>query len=293
MNLKTPKATKIAGIGAMLVVAVLGWLVLVGPATSAIGETNSAVADAQDRTMLLTTQLSSLQVQADDLSVTREAADGLGRMWPATADQPGFFDAVSGAASSAGYRPADVTTLSPSAPIVVGADGAVPDDATATTDPATTDPAADPAATEPATGWAVQTVSMSVTGGYDQAITFLAKIEDLPRSILVRSIAVSSDSGDLVLTVNGLTFVASPVVEPDPAGGTTADATTDDGSGDTAGDTAGDTVGDTAASAADGPAATGPAEGDGQSVDPDQQGLAEAAEDIARDDAAAGTADGS
>ena len=292
MNLKTPKATKIAGIGAMLVVAVLGWLVLVGPATSAIGETNTAVADAQDRTMLLTTQLSSLQVQADDLSVTREAADGLGRMWPATADQPGFFDAVSGAASSAGYRPAEVTTLSPSAPIVVGADGAVPDDATATTDPATTDPAADPtadpAATEPVTGWAVQTVSMSVTGGYDQAITFLAKIEDLPRSILVRSIAVSSDSGDLVLTVNGLTFVASPVVEPEPAGATTADASTDD----EAADTVGDTVGDTAASAADDPA-TGPAEGDGQSVDPDQQGLAEAAENIARDDATAGTADGS
>ncbi len=293
MNFRTLKATKVVGLGAMLLAAALGWFLLVGPATAAINETNVAVADAEDRTMLLTTQLSSLQVQADDLSATRRAADGLDRMWPATADQPGFFDAVSGAASSAGYRPADITTLSPSAPVLVGPDGTVPEVGAATTDTTdtTADGSADPTAAEPATGWAVQTVEMSVTGGYDLAIEFLARLEELPRSILVQSIAMNDDGGSLVLTVTGTTFVASPVPEPDTEidavdGAVDGDDTvglTDDTT-DTATDS---TTEDETDGASDASQAEG--EGDGQVADPAQGGLAEAAESAARDT----TADGS
>ena len=180
MNLRSATATRLLGSLGLVLLLLAGWLLLLGPVTGQIGESREAVTSAQERNITLSRQLSTLREQAADLSDTRAVAQELDRLFPATADQPGLFAAVVGAARGAGYGPDDITTLSPSAPVPV-LDG-LPVDPTAVTeqqvDPATAD-------------LAVQVVTLSVEGTFDEARRLLRAIERLDRAFLVRTVSVT------------------------------------------------------------------------------------------------------
>ncbi len=212
MNLKTARATIGIGSAAMAAIAATGWVFLVGPATSAIGEATTSVEDTRSGNELLTVQLAGLVSQAEDLSVTDRANRVLNQHFPATADQAGFFSAVSGAAADAGYTPTSLTTLSPTAPVAVGAEGEV---AAAPVVPVPVDPAApvEPVAEIP---YYVQNVTIVADGTYDQAQQLLDRIEQMPRSVLMQSVSLTAGEGDVVtLSLTGATFVAPPVAQPD------------------------------------------------------------------------------
>ncbi|WP_341924799.1 hypothetical protein [Nocardioides psychrotolerans] len=209
MNLRSATATQVLGSAALVLLLVAGWLLLLGPVTGQIGESREAVTDAQDRNVTLGRQLSALQEQAADLSDTRAVAEDLDRLFPPTADQPGLFTAVVGAARQAGYGPDDITTLSPSAPVPV-LDGLPVDTTTVTeqqVDPATAD-------------LAVQVVTLSAEGTFDEARRLLRAIEQLDRAFLVRSVSLTGTSEDtgFTVTLSGATFVAPPVLPPATAG---------------------------------------------------------------------------
>lgn len=209
MNLRSATATQVLGSAALVLLLVAGWLLLLGPVTGQIGESRAAVTDAQDRNVTLGRQLSALQEQAADLSDTRAVAEDLDRLFPPTADQPGLFTAVVGAARQAGYGPDDITTLSPSAPVPV-LDGLPVDTTTVTeqqVDPATAD-------------LAVQVVTLSAEGTFDEARRLLRAIERLDRAFLVRTVSLTGSSEDtgFTVTLSGATFVAPPVLPPATAG---------------------------------------------------------------------------
>ncbi|WP_134766823.1 hypothetical protein [Nocardioides sp. 1609] len=208
MNLKSAPATLLLGALGLALLLGLGWMALIGPAMGAIGENGDARLAAQDRAGAMTVQLAKLRRQAEELPETDRQAARLTEMWPATADQPGFFAQVSDAATDAGIGLEDVTVLSPGAPQRVGVDpGAAP---------------AEPGTEAPAVGigdLAVQDVTIGAQGTYAELSTLLARLEKMPRAFLIGSVTLGAETGDaetdaLSLTVVGRTFVAPPLDPP-------------------------------------------------------------------------------
>ena len=159
------------------------------------------------------------RAKAEDLGDTRRAEERLAALFPPTADQPGFFEQVGAVAREAGYAPGDITTLSPSAPTPLAPPAPAAPAPTGEEDGA----AAEAAPAVPA-DLAVQTVTMTLDGGYEQARRMLRGLERLDRAFLVRSVSVSggSDSSSLTMSISGVTYVAPPV--PAPAADETSQA---------------------------------------------------------------------
>lgn len=213
----SPATTVLVGSLVLLLVGAAGWMLLLGPLTSRVAEQREAAVTAADRTFVLTTQLAKLRAKAEDLTATVAAEQQLRALFPPTADQPGFFEQVGEVAREAGYAPSEITTLSPTAPQLA----VPPAPAPAPVDPAAedADAAAEAAPAPPPADHAAQTVSLSLTGSYDEARRLLAGLESLDRAFLLRSISVAGEAGSSTLTVtlSGSTFVAPPLVAPDEA----------------------------------------------------------------------------
>ncbi len=211
MNLRSASATALIGSLVLLLTGALGWVLLLGPTLAHVGEQREAAEAAADRSALLGLQLSRLQAKAEDLGDTERAEERLAELFPPTADQPGFFEQIGSIAREAGYAPGDITTLSPSAPAPLAAP-APPPSATDDGSDAAAAPAAVPAEL------AVQTVAMTLEGGYDEARRMLRGLERLDRAFLVRSVSLSAsgDSSNLTMSISGATFVAPPVPAPAP-----------------------------------------------------------------------------
>jgi Tfp pilus assembly protein PilO len=202
MNIGSPAAAKVLGALGLLAVAGLGWVLAIGPQTSQLSATREQVAQIRDSNAALATQLAGLQKQAKQLDETRSTARRLARKFPATADQPGLFEQVTAAAVDAGIGPNGVTTLAPTPP-TVGQDG--------------TTTGAGQVAASPAGTLARQTVTVTVTGTYEQTQQLLTNLEHMQRAYLVGSVALSggADGGGYTTTITGDMFVMSPVAEPD------------------------------------------------------------------------------
>jgi Tfp pilus assembly protein PilO len=210
MDLATPGATKAVGTLALLAVAGLGWLVVVGPETDSLTQTREQITTVRDQNMVLTSQLAVLERQRDGLAETRRDARKLAELFPPTADQPGMFEAVTTAAVDAGIGPQGVTTLTPTPPVLAttGTDATAP----------ATDPAADPATAPAATAQLVarQTVTLAVTGTYEQTQRLLENLEHMSRAYLVTAVSLASGSegGEFTTTITGDMFVMPPVTDP-------------------------------------------------------------------------------
>lgn len=199
MNLRTPRATLVAGALLLVVLAVAGWFLAVGPKTEALAEVQTSIEDTRAQNDLLEQQLAELREQAAAITETEAVADELARVFPGTADQPGLFRMVTDAAARAGIGSRDVTALSPTPPTIGGAD------------PAT---GASPVPAAGAT-LARQTVTLSVEGTYAETTELLANLEQMPRAYLVTSVSlgVGSGPGSFLTTVTGDMFVV-PTIDP-------------------------------------------------------------------------------
>lgn len=194
MKLRSPGGTKIIGVLALVIVAALGWLFVVGPQTSALTDVRTQTTDAQAQTQALQQQLALLQAQQEQLPQTRTTSQALATKFPETADQPGLFEAVAEAVSDAGIPAEDLTALTPTPPVIGGVD-----------------PAAGVALpTEGAVGGlATQTVTVSVEATYDQTQQLMANLEQMPRAYLITSLTLTADTetGRFSTTIAGEMFV--------------------------------------------------------------------------------------
>jgi len=200
MDLNTPNASKVVGGLSLLAIAGLSWVLVLGPETSTLADTRLQVESARQQNQVLTQQLSQLQAQRDKLGEMRQTARKLAEQFPPTADQPGLFREVTDAAVDAGIGPNGVTTLAPTAPVIGSADGAV-----------TADP--------PAAGsgqLASQTVSVSITGTYEQTRQLLVNLEHMPRAYLITSVTLGGggDTDSYTTTIAGEMFVMPPIEDP-------------------------------------------------------------------------------
>jgi hypothetical protein len=201
MNLRSPAATKLLGTLALVVVAALGWFLVLGPQAAALAEVHAATDDTRAQNETLRQQLLVLKKQEALLPETRSAAEALAAKFPATADQPGLFEAVTEAASYAGIPPRAVTALTPTPPVVGAAEAAG---------------AVVPVAEAAPGDLATQTVTVSVEGTYDETQQLLANLEQMERAYLVTSLTLSggADTGLFTTTVTGDMFVMPPAEDP-------------------------------------------------------------------------------
>ena len=202
MDFNSPTASKVVGSLCLVAVTALGWTFVVGPETSSLSETHAQVDAARAQNDALTLQLSQLKEQQAELRKTRTVADELAAKFPPTADQPGLFEQVTGAAVAAGIGPDGVTTLAPTPPMIGSATGGVTAD-------------------QPEVGsgtLATQTVTVSVTGSYDQTQRLLDNLEHMQRAYLITSVALSGSGEDtdstFTTTIAGQMYVMPPVAEP-------------------------------------------------------------------------------
>lgn len=207
MNLRSLGATKILGVLGLLITAALSWLLVVGPATAALSDVRLAITTTRDQNDVLELQLIALNRQAEQLDQTRATAAVLSAKFPPTADQPGVFREITAAAANAGIGPQDLTSLTPTPPVIGGAD------------PVTGVPLEGGGA-----NLARQTVTVAAEGSYDETQRFLENLEQMPRAFLITSVSVTGGSTDgaFATTVTGDMFVMPPIEDP----GTTKDSST-------------------------------------------------------------------
>jgi hypothetical protein len=197
MNLRTPSGTKIIGGLALALIAALGWLFVVSPQNTALGEVRAQIDNTRDQNQVLRLQLVALQAQEKKVTQTAETADALASKFPPTADQPGLFQAVTAAASDAGIGAKDVTALTPTPPVIGGATAGagvqLPGESTGS-------------------DLARQTVTLSVNGTYDQTRQLLANLETMERAYLISSVTVSGGGTETTFTttITGDMFVMPP-----------------------------------------------------------------------------------
>lgn len=196
MSLQSPAATKVLGALGLAVLALAGWLLVLGPQAEALSITRIAITDTRDQSDELRLQLSALQKQERELPTTMAQDRALEDLFPRTADQPGLFRQVSRAASQADIPPAQVTTVAPTAPVLGGSQ---------------TDGVALPAAST-SSDVARQIVTITVEADYARTQRLLRNLEDMPRAYLVNSlsIGIGSAPGSLLTTLTGDMFVMPP-----------------------------------------------------------------------------------
>jgi Tfp pilus assembly protein PilO len=201
MNLRTPSATKVLGALSLLLVTGSGWMFAVGPETATLDEVRAQIENARSQNQLLTAQLVTLRKQQENLDQTRATARAVAERFPATADQPGLFRAVTAAATDAGIGAKDVTALTPTPPTI----GAV-------------DPAGGVQLSTDASSaeLARQTVTVSVEGSYDETARLIENLEQMPRAYLVTSVTLgaSAEGSAFTTTITGEMFVMPPVKDP-------------------------------------------------------------------------------
>ena len=214
MDLGTPVATKVVGAIGLVAVAALGWTFAVGPETGRLADARAEVTAVQDQNSVLGIQLAGLVKQQEQLGVTRQTARELARKFPPTADQPGLFQIVTAAAVDAGIGAQGVTTLTPTPPVVGTADGAAAAPATTSTTATGSTGSTAPAAGTPQL--ARQTVTVSVTGTYEETRQLLVNLEHMERAYLVTSVTLAGDAtaGTFTTTITGDMFVMPPVKDP-------------------------------------------------------------------------------
>lgn len=205
MKLTSPSATKLLGSLALILLAGLGWLLLLSPQISALSEVRAEAETARTQNDAQRQLLVVLQGQQKHLSDTRATAAALAAKFPPTADQPELFRSVTAAAATAGIPAERITTLTPTAPLLgtggPGGTAKLPGKAAA----------ADVAA---------QSVSMTIEGSYPQMLQLIANLERMPRAYLISSMTLSAGTtpGTFSAAINGEMFVMPPAKDPASAG---------------------------------------------------------------------------
>lgn len=201
MKLRSPGATKLLGALALALLAGVGWLLLLSPQTSALAEVHAQVDTTRDQNDALRLQLIVLQQQQAQLEDTSAAAEALAAKFPPTADQPELFRAVTAAATDAGIPARSITTLTPTPPVVGSGD-----------------PAA--GVQLPGAGTtadiAVQNVSLTVEGSYDEMRKLIENLEGMPRAYLINSLTLSAGTtpDTFTATIAGEMFLMPPAKDP-------------------------------------------------------------------------------
>jgi Tfp pilus assembly protein PilO len=168
--------------GAAVLVTILFFFFLLKPKLTEISDAQSDTQTAVDRESTLRTELVRLEALRKQEPQTRAKLAKLKAYLPTTPDLPGFIRLAQSSATGAGI---DLTSIAPSQPSEM----------------------------ESARGIQIITATLTVQGGFHRMENFLTRLENLPRVVEVRSLALSPISvlGQTVLdgTIGVTMYVVS------------------------------------------------------------------------------------
>ncbi len=232
----------IVGALAIALLLVGGWFLVVSPRLAAASDLRQQTDAANGTAATLRSQIASLQLQAADLPAQRRRLQTYRKLVPPTSDMPGLINSLTAAARTA---QADLVTISPASitlPSSTAPSPAQPSPAAGSAEPSAGVQSSGPIApgstsTAAGSGAAVIPVSITVGGKYFILERFLTALENLPRALVVNSVALipddtggasgSTTSPTLTATVSlsAYTTYAVPATVASGAAGSTATPT--------------------------------------------------------------------
>lgn len=198
MSTSNPRVWLIGGVIGALLLAILGWTLVINPRMEAVAQTKEETIELDDQALIIAAQARRLQEQAEDLPAQIAALKRIQKRIPASVDVPALLRDIQRTA-----RVNDVTldSLTPGQITVFSAT----EEAAQATDPA--DPQATPDATQPApqpsptdlgqgrlpAGMSLSyvPVEMVATGSFADVEAFISRIENLRRAYLITGVQVS------------------------------------------------------------------------------------------------------
>jgi Tfp pilus assembly protein PilO len=189
-----------------LIVTLLFFLILLKPKLGEVSDTKDDVDTARNQEQILQVELQHLQAVRKNAPVTTAKLAALSQYLPSTPDLPGFIQLVQNAATLSGI---DLQTIAPSPPGALAS----------------------------ATGVQSIPVTLTAQAGFFRIEDFLARLENLPRVVEVRTITLAPTStqlsNQLVLstTISLTMFVAQPNASAHAASATPASSPTPSTSG--------------------------------------------------------------
>lgn len=212
----------LGAVGAVVLVLVASWFLLVSPQLSQASELSEQTQSQENANAQLQTEISVLEAQFKDLPQKQAQLKQLDQQIPATDELPVYIQDLTAAAGRSGVAMASVT---PTATVPLVAPGA-----------------AAPAAIVPGQGLPTGQLSainidIVVNGGFFEIQEFVNGLEGLERYTLVSGLTVAeaestgteSNVGELTATVNARIYLV-----PQPAEGTTDGTVATETTGDTA-----------------------------------------------------------
>jgi Tfp pilus assembly protein PilO len=181
-----------------VLVLVAGWFLLISPTKAKVSDLHTQTATQQQTNAGLQTQISQLKIQNKGLPKQEAQLALIRQHLPSNPALPAFVRTLTLIAHEAGVKLVSVDPSQPSAvtiaaPVVVTPSPSA--SASSSSDSATTDPAAvtvAPAA--PTSPLRMIPVAINVTGGYYNVVSFLNKVENLKRSMIVYGVNVTPNA---------------------------------------------------------------------------------------------------
>jgi Tfp pilus assembly protein PilO len=182
--------TRTWSLGAAVVavlVLVAGWFLLISPAKAKIGDLNSQTTAQEQTNQGLGTQIAQLKIQRKGLPEQAAKLALIRQHLPSTPALPSFIQTLTLIAHNGGVK---LVTITPGAP-VPGPVPAAPvvatptPSASASTGSATDETAVTPTAQVPTSPLRMIPVTLTISGGYYNVVSFLSKVENLQRSMIV------------------------------------------------------------------------------------------------------------
>ncbi|TNM64501.1 hypothetical protein FHN55_13305 [Streptomyces sp. NP160] len=212
--LPQPRLWVAAGAGAVVVVLLAGWLLVIAPQRTAVDDLRASTEQVESSESVLSARVTQLKQDFASLPERQAELAAVEGQLPAGAELPSLVRALRSAATGSGV---ELISLTPS-PLVVpaaaasttpaGGDALPGDGATAETAPTT--------ATTASTGaGALQQLPLSVTaaGTYEGLERFLEVVQNQDRLVLLTGTSFApgeASSSGLSLTITGTAFVLPP-----------------------------------------------------------------------------------
>jgi Tfp pilus assembly protein PilO len=202
------------GVGAGLLMLLIGYFFFIGPQRSQTSDTNAQVATAQLTNQTLQTRITSLQQQDKDLAKYQAAVAQARLALPGTSGLPDFLRTLQALGNA---TLANVTSLAVGAPTTL-----TPTTATPATTASTTGKAGSSTTATPATAavYALP-ITATVTGTPAQLQQFLTQLQSVqPRAVLITQITQSAGTAGTAggaTSGTSLQLTMSAFVEPSSA----------------------------------------------------------------------------
>ena len=214
-----PRRWLIATVFVCLVIALLGWFLVISPTNGRAASASEELTQIQDRTASLQQKAASLTKQSEELDAKRNELQTLSEKLPDDAGVAQILNQISSASARAGVTVNSFTPGAPT-PLVAPVPAAA---ATADTSGSEGDtPSAAPSAA-PVSKLSYVPVTIAVEGTPTQVSAFVTNLENITRAMLITNLDLTSSAGEqgstLTANIQGRIFM-----RPTGTGKTTASA---------------------------------------------------------------------